>query len=272
MERTRVSIEALGSARTTAVTEMQDLALSAREVADYQDFLAYLNTRIFVYCQELSRAGGKEAVAGLPCPAGTGVGNAASGASDRQDQSLAAPFAAGTIQLPQETAATRTEKTGKLHDEFLESLGTFDQMLLDEEEKMASRVPSQRETAGTGGGHAGGNAGIAAGDGEAGSGERSSAAGAAAAAEDESTARAAGEGPSGRGEAGVAGVDDGAAGGADTGQAQDGVPAGSRPPPQDDDIVARQLREAAEKETDPELKKRLWEEYWRYKGVDKSHE
>ena len=31
-----------------------------------------------------------------------------------------------------------------------------------------------------------------------------------------------------------------------------------------DDIVARQLREAAEKETDPELKKKLWEEYRKY--------
>jgi hypothetical protein len=34
---------------------------------------------------------------------------------------------------------------------------------------------------------------------------------------------------------------------------------------QDDDIVARQLREAAEKETDPELKEKLWQEYRDYK-------
>ena len=33
----------------------------------------------------------------------------------------------------------------------------------------------------------------------------------------------------------------------------------------DDDIVARQLREAAENETDPELKKKLWEKYDEYK-------
>jgi hypothetical protein len=33
----------------------------------------------------------------------------------------------------------------------------------------------------------------------------------------------------------------------------------------DDDIVARQLREAAEKETDPELKAKLWKEYEAYK-------
>jgi hypothetical protein len=35
--------------------------------------------------------------------------------------------------------------------------------------------------------------------------------------------------------------------------------------PDDDDIVARQLREAAEQETDPELKKKLWKEYEEYK-------
>jgi len=33
----------------------------------------------------------------------------------------------------------------------------------------------------------------------------------------------------------------------------------------DDDVVARQLREAAENEEDPELKAKLWEEYRRYK-------
>ena len=45
---------------------------------------------------------------------------------------------------------------------------------------------------------------------------------------------------------------------------------GFPPPPDipdgsDDDLVARQMREAAEKETDPELKKKLWEEYRKYK-------
>ena len=52
------------------------------------------------------------------------------------------------------------------------------------------------------------------------------------------------------------------------------IPDGSnRAPPEDpamnsrdDDIISRQLREAAEKETDPELKEKLWTEYRRYKG------
>jgi hypothetical protein len=37
------------------------------------------------------------------------------------------------------------------------------------------------------------------------------------------------------------------------------------PSPQGDDIVAKQLREAASAEKDPELRAKLWEEYKRYK-------
>ena len=38
------------------------------------------------------------------------------------------------------------------------------------------------------------------------------------------------------------------------------------PSPQGDDIVAKQLREAAMAEQDPELREKLWEEYKRYKA------
>ncbi len=39
------------------------------------------------------------------------------------------------------------------------------------------------------------------------------------------------------------------------------------PDAKDDDIIARQLREAAMQETDPVLKEKLWDEYRRYKGI-----
>ncbi|MEX0617847.1 MAG: hypothetical protein WDZ76_14005 [Pseudohongiellaceae bacterium] len=45
------------------------------------------------------------------------------------------------------------------------------------------------------------------------------------------------------------------------------------PPPEDipsglnDDVVARQIREAAMNEPDPELRERLWDEYRRYTGL-----
>jgi len=64
------------------------------------------------------------------------------------------------------------------------------------------------------------------------------------------------------------------AGGDDTTVAAGDHASGGGPGPQhpgsqyrkeDDDIVARQLREAAEKETDPELKEKLWKEYEAYR-------
>lgn len=47
---------------------------------------------------------------------------------------------------------------------------------------------------------------------------------------------------------------------------------GASPPPDlpdgsDDDVLARQLREAAQSEPDPELRAKLWREYRRYKGL-----
>jgi hypothetical protein len=45
------------------------------------------------------------------------------------------------------------------------------------------------------------------------------------------------------------------------------------PPPKDipsgndDDVVARQLREAAMREPDPAVREKLWSEYRKYKGI-----
>ena len=40
------------------------------------------------------------------------------------------------------------------------------------------------------------------------------------------------------------------------------------PSGEDDDIVARQIREAALKESDPQLRGKLWQEYRKYKNQD----
>jgi hypothetical protein len=40
------------------------------------------------------------------------------------------------------------------------------------------------------------------------------------------------------------------------------IPSGS-----DDDVVARQLREAASRESDPAVRAKLWDEYRKYKGI-----
>ena len=59
---------------------------------------------------------------------------------------------------------------------------------------------------------------------------------------------------------GGGGVGGGAGGGSGPNTVPADIPDGS-----DDDIVARQLREAAQKETDPELREKLWQEYRDYK-------
>ena len=54
---------------------------------------------------------------------------------------------------------------------------------------------------------------------------------------------------------------------------QSGEPQETFPPPEDipngrdDDVVARQLREAAMTEPDPDLREALWEEYRNYTGI-----
>ena len=49
---------------------------------------------------------------------------------------------------------------------------------------------------------------------------------------------------------------------AETFPAPDDIPSG-----RDDDVVARQLREAAMSEPDPELREALWDEYRNYTGI-----
>ena len=45
-------------------------------------------------------------------------------------------------------------------------------------------------------------------------------------------------------------------------------PPGDIPSGNDDDVVARQLREAASREPDPAVREKLWDEYRKYKGID----
>ena len=46
-------------------------------------------------------------------------------------------------------------------------------------------------------------------------------------------------------------------------EAPEDIPSGN-----DDDIVARQLREAAMREPDPDIREALWNEYRKYKGIE----
>ncbi|OGT74151.1 MAG: hypothetical protein A3H44_13545 [Gammaproteobacteria bacterium RIFCSPLOWO2_02_FULL_57_10] len=59
----------------------------------------------------------------------------------------------------------------------------------------------------------------------------------------------------------------GAGGGSTNAEEQTFPPPEDIPSGRDDDIVARQLREAAMREPDPELREKLWDEYRRYTGI-----
>ena len=139
---------------------------------------------------------------------------------------------------------TADEQIAALDAELLGGLGEFDEMLLREQERVrAAAVRTQTADAGAGAAGAAGDGGASEGsegsDGEFGE------------ASEQGSDRSTGRG-------------DVAAGGAQRQPRRQGTPP-DIPDGSDDDVVARQLREAAEKEQDPELKKRLWEEYRRYK-------
>jgi hypothetical protein len=138
---------------------------------------------------------------------------------------------------------TVDEQIAVLDAELIAGLGEFDEMLLREQERVRAAAP-MTDAAGGGGGGAG----------DAGEGA-------------EGTDGA--EGAEGtEGDSGAESGDGSQGAGAGTGTRHQGRRQGTPPDipdGSDDDVVARQLREAAEKETDPELKKKLWEEYRKYK-------
>ena len=235
-ERFRANIIALDRIRAQVVAKRDRQAGPAGEE---RVFLAFLEKRIQEECAQLRRQG--MSVAGLPCP-------------------MMMP------QLPQKAATTSAEQVAALDRELQGLLGDFDEMLLTEQE----RVARQQQAAG------GSGSGAAAAQAEGGGGGQKGHQGDADRADAAVGANKKGdrqEETQVRGTQGGAGQqqDDGKAAAAGTGHNQQGAALknGSRPGRDrlaaDDDIVARQLREAAEKEKDPELKKKLWQEYRKYK-------
>jgi hypothetical protein len=156
-------------------------------------------------------------------------------------------------------ASTPDERRGAIDRRLDETLGTFDKEIRKEQEKNAQdRDARNAANAGSGtsqtessddskrDGDAAGTAGTEG----PGKGERKSRPGDLKSDKDRN-----GNG-SGDGGAGNNGGKDQSS----PGSAGNPIPDGS-----DDDVVARRLRKAAEAETDPELKEKLWKEYIEYK-------
>ena len=143
--------------------------------------------------------------------------------------------AGGMGEFPGESDQERAERLGQVLDE---SLGDFDDVLLEEQQEVAS-VGRNTEGFGGSGGSGGVNLGEQAGDGSGSS---------VAVVNDAMAPR----------ESPTAGMSDQ--------EIRERTPE-DVPMVADDDIIARQLREAALAEEDPELRERLWEEYRKYKGL-----
>jgi hypothetical protein len=223
--------------------------LNAAEQSDYLAWIRQLNQQLVQQCNMLTKSNQATVPDDLPC-----------------DQALASGLMPAAIDLVSEH--TEAEQADALIEELNATLGKFDERLLQEQARVKAQVP---HTESTGSGSSGGDSeGGRSGEGATGAqGDAGTEQGSDAAADgDQGNAQGDGrESPAARDQAsgdikGSPG-DPGAPGNAMPGSNSDvpeNIPDGS-----DDDVVARQLREAAEKETDPELKKKLWEEYRRYK-------
>lgn len=206
--------------------------LSPRELDEYAQFVATLRVRVIEQCESVRTLGGEEAVRGLDCAGG--------------ENTRGAP----AVVVPPAAVLTEEEKAAALRARLNAVEGEIDEVLLRR----------QREARATG---RGGTAGAARGGGPEGTGgETGQAAGSwgppteSRPAESEPVSSPGSSGAA-RDQAGNAAARGSDPGGSPRQTVRDG---GS-----DDDVVARQLREAAEKETDPVLKEKLWAEYRRYR-------
>jgi hypothetical protein len=169
---------------------------------------------------------------------------------------------------------TTGERTAQIDRDLNDSLGVFDNRIRDEQATIAGQRSGGRGGSGGGAGSAGaagaGNSESGNGSegdgkgGQGGGGEGQQGGGAQGGQGAGQGGSGQGQGQQGQGEGNQQGGGGGVGGGARGGSGPNTVPA-DIPDGSDDDIVARQLREAAMNETDPELREKLWQEYRDYK-------
>ena len=239
----RQSVLALDSAWTRAINDLQhkksSRSLKESEQQDYAKFITFLSGRIDHYCHLLRTDGGEQAVVDLPCADSTAIDSG----------------------QEQPAASTQAEQVAELDKSLTEALGEFDEQLLKEEQRIAARTPTERESGRGYGGQGGpGSSGQYGSGRHGGTGQ----AGTAGGMQGQETSQS-GSGSS-QSDQGSAASSSGAGAGTGSQEQRNDPRTGQQEIASGyDDIVARQLREAAEKETDPELKKKLWEEYRKYK-------
>ncbi|MCP5140777.1 MAG: hypothetical protein H6980_00325 [Gammaproteobacteria bacterium] len=267
-ERVRATHAALQSASTDFQTEVGAGRLSGAEQEDYRRYIAALTERLRDDCRDFRNVGGDPATLQGQCDIG-------------------APAAPRAAAIDTGAERTRGERISDAEAELRAAMGEFDQTILREQERLRSK-----DSGGGGGGGGGGSAGGGGREGQAGKqgdgkragerdgdragdhasdrdgeeNDRDSAGGGrdeSASGKDQTTGKGSADGrkPDGRRDE----RGGGGSGGSTKGQGGDKGADGDIPDAGGDDVIARQLREAAENETDPELRAKLWEEYRRYK-------
>lgn len=212
-------------------------------VVEFAEFVASLHRKMLEACQKYRTLGGDPDTLGFKCR--LPEEKPASGQGSPQTAKIAKTA---------EAAQTDMEKMATIEDPLSKSLNEFDLWQQEKQEKLQEIVASKKSE----GGPPGAKEGKEKGDGrniQSGSGGEE--------------ARSGGSSSEGRGERGVgtprrmaeAGSAPGVEKQAENSPRSKGVGGGS-----DDDVVARQLREAAEKEQDPVMKEKLWDEYRKYKA------
>ena len=225
--------------------------MSAAEISDFENYLVRLARVVSEQRALVAKLEGSDS--------DSGVG---SGHTDSQDASLPADFDRGQ---------TDAEKISALDAELGSSLSGFDEKLLREQREIDEK--SRPASTGESGAEAG-----AGESGKASEGEGQGQGNATTSDSAQSTAESVPEGDKSPGQSGQESVGGQSQETDGKGNEQVASTGGSGrepnkypPPPdiadgKDDDIVARQLREAAENEQDPELRDKLWEEYRNYKN------
>lgn len=233
----RIDYAAFSAAEDDYRAQRELNGLSGAEATDYAAYVARLQRRVFEGCRAV-RNSGATPPQDVPCP-------------------VFIPTQTKSADIAMQAERTAEEQVAALDEMLMAGLGEYDERLLREQERIKAAAPNTNSDSGGGAGGDG-----AGGDGSAGNqGD----------GESDSEGEATGQG-------GMAGnsQETGTTGGQrqggavdNSGRSGEGGSESEQPPDvgdgSDDDVVARQLREAAEKETDPELKEKLWEEYRRYK-------
>ncbi len=221
--------------KLTTLNKIQDKTL----YHEYTVFVEYLSFQISEYCEQLVENYGKEAIRNLPCYSSTNA-------------------SAYKIETPDKKEyATAEEQIDSLDNELMAALGNFDEMLLDEEEMIAQN--SRKNNQNGGGKNSASRAGSGTVEGVRKRSEKQQQSGDVD-KENSQAAKGNNKQPSGTGRENRPGTARG------KGKESQKQKQNRRRLDQiDDDIVARQLKEAAEQETDPELKEKLWNEYYKYK-------